>query len=160
MANLMLYQQLLAFLQQKLPTRYRKKLLAWIESGTLIDQGKNVTAEGVEIAHIRYKATFLFNELPFNQINVAEIMAHIQLWLNENDELRYQLDFADTDFDVDIYDDDTADLTFVVEFQEPITAKATPPAKDTLIIDGISYRINPIEIYIAEEVEVIDDSTG
>lgn len=157
MANLMLYQRLLGFLQQQLPIRYRKNLLAWIESGTLIDQGKNVTAEGVEIAHIRYKATLLFNELPFNQINVAEIMAHIQLWLNENDELRYQLDFADTDFDVDIYDDDTADLTFVVEFQEPITAKATPPAKDTLMIDGISYRINPIEIYIAEEVEVIDD---
>ena len=84
-------------------------------------------------------------------------MAHIQLWLNENDELRYQLDFADTDFDVDIYDDDTADLTFIVEFQEPITATATKPAKDTLMIDGISYRINPIEIYIAEEVEVIDD---
>lgn len=158
MANLMLYQQLLVFLQQKLPARYRKNLLAWMESGTLIDQGKNVTAEGIEIAHIRYKATFLFNELPFNQINVAEIMAHIQLWLNENDELRYQLDFADTDFDVDIYDDDTADLTFVVEFQEPITATVvTKPAKDTLIIDGISYRINPIEIYIAEEVEVIDD---
>lgn len=157
MANLMLYQRLLGFLQQQLPIRYRKNLLAWIESGTLIDQGKNVTAEGVEIAHIRYKATLLFNELPFNQINVAEIMANIQLWLNENDELRYQLDFADTDFDVDIYDDDTADLTFIVEFQEPITATATPPAKDTLMIDGISYRINPIEIYIAEEVEVIDD---
>ncbi|KGQ31233.1 hypothetical protein P375_08125 [Gallibacterium genomosp. 2] len=158
MANLMLYQQLLVFLQQKLPARYRKNLLAWMESGTLIDQGKNVTAEGIEIAHIRYKATFLFNELPFNQINVAEIMANIQLWLNENDELRYQLDFADTDFDVDIYDDDTADLTFIVEFQEPITATATKkPAKDTLMIDGISYRINPIEIYIAEEVEVIDD---
>lgn len=158
MASVMLYQQLLVFLQQQLPARYRKNLLAWMESGTLIDQGKNVTAEGIEIAHIRYKATFLFNELPFNQINVAEIMAHIQLWLNENDELRYQLDFADTDFDVDIYDDDTADLTFVVEFQEPITATVvTKPAKDTLIIDGISYRINPIEIYIAEEVEVIDD---
>ena len=157
MANLMLYQRLLGFLQQQLPIRYRKNLLAWIESGTLIDQGKNVTAEGVEIAHIRYKATLLFNELPFNQINVAEIMANIQLWLNENDELRYQLDFADTDFDVDIYDDDTADLTFIVEFQEPITAAATPPAKETLMIDGISYRINPIEIYIAEEVEVIDD---
>ncbi|BFQ93152.1 phage tail protein [Gallibacterium anatis] len=157
MASVMLYQQLLVFLQQQLPARYRKNLLAWMESGTLIDQGKNVTAEGIEIAHIRYKATFLFNELPFNQINVAEIMANIQLWLNENDELRYQLDFADTDFDVDIYDDDTADLTFIVEFQEPITAKATPPAKDTLMIDGISYRINPIEIYIAEEVEVIDD---
>ena len=41
MANLMLYQQLLVFLQQKLPARYRKNLLAWMESGTLIDQGKN-----------------------------------------------------------------------------------------------------------------------
>ncbi|AEC18496.1 P2 phage tail completion protein R [Gallibacterium anatis UMN179] len=155
MANLMLYQRLLGFLQQQLPIRYRKNLLAWIESGTLIDQGKNVTDEGVEIAHIRYKATFLFNELPFNQLSVAEIMANIQVWLNENDELRYQLDFAEIGFDVEIYDDSTADLTFDIEFQEPITAIKSERGK--LNIDGVNYQINSIPIYIAEEVEVIDD---
>lgn len=158
MANLMLYQQLLVFLQQKLPARYRKNLLAWMESGTLIDQGKNVTAEGIEIAHIRYKATFLFNELPFNQLSVAEIMANIQVWLNENDELRYQLDFAEIGFDVEIYDDSTADLTFDIEFQEPITAIKSERGK--LIIDGENYQINPIPIYVAEEVEVINDGTN
>lgn len=158
MANLMLYQRLLGFLQQQLPIRYRKNLLAWIESGTLIDQGKNVTDEGVEIAHIRYKATFLFNELPFNQLNVAEIMANIQVWLNENDELRYQLDFAEIGFDVEIYDDSTADLTFDIEFQEPITAIKSERGKFN--IDGVNYQINSIPIYIAEEVEVINDGTN
>jgi len=158
MANLMLYQRLLGFLQQQLPIRYRKNLLAWIESGTLIDQGKNVTDEGVEIAHIRYKATFLFNELPFNQLSVAEIMANIQVWLNENDELRYQLDFAEIGFDVEIYDDSTADLTFDIEFQEPITAIKSERGK--LNIDGVNYQINSIPIYIAEEVEVINDGTN
>lgn len=158
MANLMLYQQLLVFLQQKLPARYRKNLLAWMESGSLIDQGRNVTDEGIEIAHIRYKATFLFNELPFNQLNVAEIMANIQVWLNENDELRYQLDFAEIGFDVEIYDDSTADLTFDIEFQEPITAIKSERGK--LIIDGENYQINPIPIYVAEEVEVINDGTN
>ncbi|MDK9430972.1 phage tail protein [Gallibacterium anatis] len=158
MANLMLYQRLLGFLQQQLPIRYRKNLLAWIESGTLIDQGKNVTAEGIEIAHIRYKATFLFNELPFNQLDVAEIMANIQVWLNENDELRYQLDFAEIGFDVEIYDDSTADLTFDIEFQEPITAIKSERGK--LNIDGVNYQINSIPIYIAEEVGVINDGTN
>lgn len=150
----MIYQKLLSFLQQQLPARYRKNLLAWIESGSLIDQGRNVTDEGIEIAHIRYKATFLFNELPFNQLNVAEIMANIQVWLNENDELRYQLDFAEIGFDVEIYDDSTADLTFDIEFQEPITAIKSERGK--LIIDGENYQINPIPIYVAEEVEVIN----
>lgn len=154
----MLYQQLLVFLQQQLPTRYRKNLLAWIDSGTVIDQGKNITDEGIEIAHIRYKATFLFNELPFNQLNVAEIMANIQVWLNENDELRYQLDFAEIGFDVEIYDDSTADLTFDIEFQEPITAIKSERGK--LNIDGVNYQINSIPIYIAEEVEVINDGTN
>lgn len=154
MASVMIYQKLLSFLQQQLPARYRKNLLAWIESGSLIDQGRNVTDEGIEIAHIRYKATFLFNELPFNQLNVAEIMANIQVWLNENDELRYQLDFAEIGFDVEIYDDSTADLTFDIEFQEPITAIKSERGK--LIIDGENYQINPIPIYVAEEVEVIN----
>lgn len=158
MASVMLYQQLLVFLQQQLPARYRKNLLAWMESGTLIDQGKNITDEGIEIAHIRYKATFLFNELPFNQLNVAEIMANIQVWLNENDELRYQLDFAEIGFDVEIYDDSTADLTFDIEFQEPITAIKSERGK--LIIDGENYQINPIPIYVAEEVEVINDGAN
>lgn len=158
MASVMLYQQLLVFLQQQLPTRYRKNLLAWIDSGTVIDQGKNITDEGIEIAHIRYKATFLFNELPFNQLNVAEIMANIQVWLNENDELRYQLDFAEIGFDVEIYDDSTADLTFDIEFQEPITAIKSERGK--LNIDGVNYQINSIPIYIAEEVEVINDGTN
>lgn len=158
MASVMLYQQLLGFLQKQLPTRYRKNLLAWIDSGTVIDQGKNITDEGIEIAHIRYKATFLFNELPFNQLNVAEIMANIQIWLNENDELRALLDFAEIGFDVEIYDDSTADLTFDIEFQEPITAIKSERGK--LIIDGENYQINPIPIYVAEDVEVINDRTS
>ncbi|KGQ51394.1 hypothetical protein JL12_03685 [Gallibacterium anatis 10672-6] len=158
MANLMLYQQLLGFLQQQLPNRYRKNLLAWIESGSLIDQGRNVTDEGIEIAHIRYKATFLFNELPFNQLNVAEIMANIQIWLNTNDEMRSLLDFSEIGFDVEIYDDSTADLTFDIEFQEPITAIKSERGK--LNIDGVNYQINSIPIYIAEEVEVINDGTN
>lgn len=158
MANLMLYQRLLGFLQQQLPIRYRKNLLAWIESGSLIDQGRNVTDEGIEIAHIRYKATFLFNELPFNQLNVAEIMANIQIWLNTNDEMRSLLDFSEIGFDVEIYDDSTADLTFDIEFQEPITAIKSERGK--LNIDGVNYQINSIPIYIAEEVEVINDGTN
>lgn len=158
MASVMLYQKLLGFLQQQLPNRYRKNLLAWIESGSLIDQGRNVTDQGIEIAHIRYKATFLFNELPFNQLNVAEIMANIQIWLNENDELRALLDFAEIGFDVEIYDDSTADLTFDIEFQEPITAIKSERGK--LIINGENYQINPIPIYIAEDVEVINVRTN
>lgn len=158
MASVMLYQQLLGFLQQQLPTRYRKNLLAWIDSGNLIDQGKNVTDEGIEIAHIRYKATFLFSELPFNQLNVAEIMANIQIWLNANDEMRSLLDFSEIGFDVEIYDDSTADLTFDIEFQEPITAIKSERGK--LIIDGENYQINPIPIYVAEDVEVINDRTS
>ena len=149
----MLYQQLTDYLKSKLPQLYRNKLLSWIDSGTLINQGEQVTVDSVEMAHIRYKAVLMFDEFPYLKISASLMMALIQQWLNDNDPLRGELDFYESSFDLDISDDATATLTFDVEFQEPITAqKAKNGAID---INGEKYEIKPIEIYYAEEIEVI-----
>ncbi len=148
----MLYQQLTEFLKKQLPESYRKNLYSWIEKGSLINQGGDITPTGIEVAHIRYSATLLFNEFPYRKLSAALVMAQIQTWLNEHDELRCQLDFADCDFSLDIYDDDTADLTFDIEFQEPITAVIDP--KGTLEIDGQRYKLDEIHIDHAEHFDL------
>lgn len=150
MSNLMLYQQLTQFLQNKLPRQYRNKLYSWIERGTLLNQGDQLTQDGVEVAHIRYTAALMLDEFPYKKINASLVMALIQQWLNDNDGLRSELDFYETRFDLDLYDDETATLTFDLEFQEPITAMKDE--KGVLDINGEKYATKPIEIYYAEEI--------
>ncbi|MBE2895575.1 phage tail protein [Pasteurellaceae bacterium HPA106] len=153
MVDLMIYEKLTQFLQQKLPAQYRNNLYSWIASGTLINQGAQVTADQVEVAHIKYTATLLFSEFPYRHISAVWLMALIQQWLNQNDEMRCQLDFSETTFDVDLYDDDTADITFNVEFQEPITARKDESGN--IDINGEKYRIEKISINYAEEIDVV-----
>lgn len=158
MANLkrkMLYQQLTDFLLSKLPKRYQANFESWIENGKLINQGKQVTAEGLEIAHISYDAVLFFNEFPFVEIRPDYLMAWVQIWLNDNDPMRDVLDQYETDFDIEMVSDELADLTFTIAFQEPLTA--VKDSAGQLDIDGASYRLDEIEILTAQEIEIETD---
>ena len=158
MANLkrkMLYQQLTDFLLRKLPKRYQANFESWIENGKLINQGKQVTDDGVEIAHISYDAVLFFNEFPFVEIRPDYLMAWVQIWLNDNDPMRDQLDQYETDFDIEMVSDELADLTFTIAFQEPLTA--VKDSAGQLEIDGERYRLDEIEILTAQEIEIETD---
>ncbi len=158
MANLkrkMLYQQLTDFLLSKLPKRYQANFESWIENGKLINQGKQVTDEGVEIAHISYDAVLFFNEFPFVEIRPDYLMAWVQIWLNDNDPMRDNLDQYETDFDIEMVSDELADLTFTIAFQEPLTA--VKDSAGQLEIDGERYRLDEIEILTAQEIEIETD---
>lgn len=148
----MLYQQLTDYLLDKLPRRYHGNFYSWIEDGKLIDVGRQVTDNGLEVCHLRYSGVFHFEALPFNEISPAYLMAFIQTWISENDPLRDALDESEIDFDLEIIDDNTADLIFTIHFREPLTA-----VKDeggALEIEGEHYRLDEIEIYIADEIDV------
>ena len=155
MANLkrkMLYQQLTDFLLSKLPKRYQANFESWIENGKLINQGKQVTDDGVEIAHISYDAVLFFNEFPFVEIRPDYLMAWVQIWLNDNDPMRDQLDQYETDFEIEMVSDELADLTFTIAFQEPLTAVEDTAGR--LTIDGKNYRLDEIEILTVQEVAI------
>ncbi|WGE32548.1 phage tail protein [Actinobacillus genomosp. 2] len=147
-----LYQQLTDFLLTKLPKRYHGNFHSWMDKIKLINAGRNVTDLGLEVAHIKYDAVLWFEVFPYREISAPLIMAMIQVWLDENDAIRERLDLYETDIDLDILDDKTADLVFTINFQEPLTAQKDPNGE--LVIDGESYRLDEIEIYYAEEIDV------
>ncbi|WP_424408081.1 phage tail protein [Pasteurella sp. PK-2025] len=149
----MLYQQLTEFLLTKLPERYYAHFHSWIENGKLLNQGKRVTDVGIEIAHIQYDAVLFFDEFPFREISAQKIMAYIQIWLNENDSLRDVLDEYETPFELEIINDDVADLTFTLTFQEPLTAVEDEDGE--IEIDGKNYRIDDIEINLVSSIDLI-----
>ena len=80
-------------------------------------------------------------------------MAFIQVWVNENDQMRDVLDDGEIPFDLDIIDDNTADLIFTIAFREPLTA--IEDSEGELKIDGVNYRLDEIEVFTAEEIDVV-----
>ncbi|TCJ98825.1 tail completion protein R (GpR) [Volucribacter psittacicida] len=152
--NAMKYQQLTQHILTKLPIRYRNHFYSWIENGSLLNQGKNVTEQGVEIAHIKYDAVLFFDEFPYREISASYLMAIIQLWLNDNDEMRDILDEYEIKFELDIVDEKIADLTFTIEFLEKLTA--LEDVQGNLSINNKPYRLSEIEIYIANDFSMTD----
>ena len=78
----MLYQQLTDFLLTKLPKRYHGNFYSWIEDGKLLNEGRQVTENGIEVCHLSYNGVFHFEALPFHEISPAYLMAVIQVWVN------------------------------------------------------------------------------
>ncbi|KMK51477.1 hypothetical protein RO21_06065 [[Actinobacillus] muris] len=141
----LLYHRLTEYVLSLLPAHYRGNLYSWMESGKIINEGRNVTTHGIEIAHLEYEATLLFNELPFEQVNPLKLMVLIQNWLNEQDAMRYRLDIYEDPFDLEILDDSTADLAMQIKIREPILA--TEVETSDVEIDGICYELAPFEIW-------------
>lgn len=152
----MRYQKLADYLLVQLPSRYSQHFYTWIERGKLINQGKNITDNGIEIAHIEYDAVFYFNELPFKEINAVELMVFIQLWLNDNDPMRYRIDDYESPFELEMINDEVANLSFTLRFIEPITAVKDKQGK--LEINGERYTIEQVAVYTASEIHLIDDN--
>lgn len=146
------YQQLTNFLLDKLPQRYRASLYSWIDGGKLLNEGKTETADGVRLAVVEYQAVFHFEDLPFAEINPAEIMAHLQIWLNEHSESHCLFDEYATPFEIELTDEQTAKLQFTLIFREPLTA--VKDERGALQMDGENYRLQPLEFETAENVQL------
>ncbi|MGX2949366.1 phage tail protein [Ursidibacter sp. B-7004-1] len=146
----MLYQQLTDFLLTHLPQSYKANFYSWMENGKLINEGKQVTETGIEIAQLDYQAVLFFENLPFKEINPYELLALIQVWINEQD--YYQFRDFETPFDIEMIDDVTAELTVTISFKEPITAEKDPTGK--LLIAGERYKFDEINISVVEQIEL------
>lgn len=146
----MLYQQLSDFLVKQLPESYQMNFYSWMENGKLINEGKQITATGLEIAQLDYQAVFYFEQLPFKEINPYKLLALIQVWINEKDEYPFR-EFP-TEFNIEMIDDSTAELDITINFREPITAEQD--SNGDLLIDGEYYRFDDITVNTAEQFEI------
>lgn len=148
----LIYQRLTDYILQKLPKAYHGNFYSWLEDGAIVDQGKQLTANGEILFYLQYKAELLFHEFPFLEISPLVLMTYIKLWLDENDVERYRLDDHQIEFDLDITDDKTADLSFTIEFNEPIFITQVEK-KGEIEIDGQQYNFAEPETQFAETIE-------
>ena len=73
-------------------------------------------------------------------------------------EIQKLYDFDEIEFELELLDDTTADLTFYIPFQEPITAVKNK--KGNLIIDGENFELKELEIKTAKEIDIMVDKHG
>lgn len=147
------YQKLTEFLIANLPERYHRHFYSWMQNGKMINEGKQVTETGVEIAQIEYQAVYFFDQLPFKSISPYWLLALIQTWLNNQEQDEWPFREPNIPFEIDMIDDNTAEFTITIDFREPITAKKDKSGN--LNIHGETYRLDEIEINIAEEFNLV-----
>lgn len=146
----MRYQQLTDHLLRHLPASYHANFYAWMENGKLRNEGKQVTEDGVEIAQLDYQAVFYFDKLPFRTISPYKLLALVQIWLNEQDAWHYR--DLETEFNIEMIDDNTAELEITLPFSEPMTAVQDDEGE--LLMAGERYRLDEIEVQTAETFEM------
>ncbi|MFD0965987.1 phage tail protein [Seminibacterium arietis] len=144
-----LYQRLTAFIAEQLPSRYKNNLYSWIEDGEIIDEGQQLTEQGEVLAFLKYNAVIWLEQFPFKQIDPAVIKVNLLHWLKQNDPYRYRVESA-VNFDIEMLDDNTADLVFNVQCFEPM--EAVEDENGNIYANGKKYRLDYINIYTAEEI--------
>lgn len=151
--NKLLYQKLAEYIKTKLPKSYHSKFYAWFNGVGIIDQGKNITDDGIELYHLKYEGILWLDEIAFEQLNLLELIFHINAWLEHNDPLREILDMGEVDFTTQIVDDKSANVSFTIDFQEPITAVKANDGN--IVVNGERYLLAPVPIYVAEHLQDI-----
>lgn len=123
------YQQLTDYLLEFLPQAYHGNFYSWIDQGDILNEGKTVTEQGEILFYLEYSATLYLHEFPYRQINPMQLMALLNDWIN-NDHERCVVDNYKTPFDLEIIDDQLADLSFNIDFREPIYLEQTQKTEE------------------------------
>lgn len=140
-------------LQQALPDAVLRKMEAWMEDIT-VQISPEDRGNGYNLGHVRYTAVFSFEGFPFRKTDPASVMANVAVWLCDNDPSRDECDLDDPTFDVEPESEDTAIMTFELEFSE--TMMLLPDDNGDVLWNERRWSLAPYDIWIAEEAEILE----
>lgn len=110
------------------------------------------TATGVVIHRQSYTATIEIDNYPHKRHPTELLFAHISAWLIDNDGERFDNKDADITTNVEILDDDTADIAISIDFIDEV--EIVEDADGPIALAGKTYKLAAIDIDYAEEGEV------
>ena len=105
--------------------------------------------DGMRMGDMRYSATIAFERFADHP---GRLMALVGSWLEVNDPSRDRDELPAPKFDVDMLDNDLADVDINLEFNEP-QYLAEDPAGEILAF-GKTWAFVPFDLWIAEHGEV------
>jgi hypothetical protein len=111
---------------------------SWVESPQIIPSGRCLTADGVILFRHEYDAVISIERYPHSRHPAELLFAHICAWLLDHDSDRDQIATPRTD--VDILDDDTADIEITISFEEDVQGVSDPAGP--IKLNGQRYRLD------------------
>lgn len=139
--------ELTAAIRAVLPHKCRPHLDSWMENGTISLQPRDM-GTGVNVGQLQYDAVFSIEALPFRAYDPAIVLAVVAAWLQDNDDIREQLELGDPQYVVTPNDDDTADLEITVTFSEPL--RLVPDDNGPVNYGGKRWSVQQYDIFVAE----------
>ena len=105
--------------------------------------------DGMRMGDMRYSATIAFERFADHP---GRLMALVGSWLEVNDPSRDRDELPSPKFDVDMLDNDLADVDITLEFNEPQYLAEDPAGE--IVAFGKTWAFVPFDLWIAEHGEV------
>lgn len=130
---------------------------SWAEGAKIVQRGKHLSRAGgfgdkqsVILFRIHYQAIFVIERYPHRRHPVNLLFAQVVAWLMGHDDER--LENAVPEVDVEILDDETADIQIGIEFIEDVSA--VPDPAGTISLYGEDYALADADLWVAEQGDV------
>jgi hypothetical protein len=87
------------------------------------------------------------------------LLALVACWLSDHEEERNEQELEDPTLSVDVISSELADVSIELELMEPI--ELVPDSEAGMITwRGTKYRVQAVEIYTAEEAELVNETNN
>jgi len=123
---------------------------SWVENPKVIPSGKKLSADGIVLFRQEYDAVFSIERYPHKKHDVNVLFGQLCAWLMENDGDRD--DIPEPITDVDIHDNNTADIEINISFEEDV--QAIEDVNGPISLNGKTYSLGDAVVDIADEGEV------
>lgn len=121
-----------------------ERIDSWAEDPRIIPSGKINTGGSIVLYRHEYDAVISFDRWPYREHPAELLFAQVCAWIINHDADRD--DNAQPRIDVDVIDDNVAEITITIDFEEDVYGVADPAGP--VVIGGIHYRLaDPIIDY-------------
>ncbi|MCR9686226.1 phage tail protein [Vibrio antiquarius] len=134
------------------------KIDAWQENGSIVPNGEDRGNGGYIACHWKYNAVISIEEFPHRLLDPRCLLALVACWLSDYDVTRNEDELGDPDLSVDVISSEVADVAIELEMMEPI--ELIPDPAGMITWRGETYRVQAVEIYTAEEAELVNEAAS
>lgn len=132
------------------------KMDAWQENGSIVPSGEDRGSGGYIACYWKYNAVISVEEFPHQLLDPRCLLALIACWLSDHEEDRNEQELEDPTLSVDVISSEAADVSIELELMEPI--ELVPDEAGMITWRGMRYRVQAVEIYTAEEAELVNET--
>ncbi|MEZ9492261.1 phage tail protein [Vibrio splendidus] len=132
------------------------KIEAWQEGGSIVPSGEDRGNGGYIACFWKYNAVISVEEYPHQLLDPRCLLALIACWLSDHEEDRNDQELEDPTLSVDVISSEAADVSIELELMEPI--ELVPDEGGMITWRGTKYRVQAVEIYTAEEAELVNET--